>query len=509
MEEKEKNTSYSQVACIGAGLSAIALGASLKRWYKIDNIRFFERHEESGGTWAINSYPGCACDVPSALYSFSFALNPKWTKLMPSWEEIKAYQEEVAAKYSLRDKMHFRTEVVECTWQEDTARWLLVLRDLASGETFHHECQILISATGLLVQPRECDIPGAASFKGALFHSARWDHSVVLEGKRVVVVGNGCTGTQIVPAIVDKVASVTHVVRTKHWFVKAINGAYPRILLWIFRFIPFAMRLHRLHIFLLMEMAYRLFPNTKAAARLRQKTRNEAEAYIRKTAPEKYHDLLIPDFEIGCKRRIFDPMYLPTLHNEKVSLTKTDITAILPDGIQITDGFIPADIIVLATGFQTNKFLPYTQVHGRDGTIQEHWQRFDGPGAYNCTALSGFPNFFMILGPNTATGHTSALMASENAINYAMRVLKPVLKGEADYVEVKQEAEDAYVHNIQVALQNTVWNTGCSSWYVGPNNWNSMTYPWSQTHYWYRCLFPTWSDWIVKVRKPTHISLAS
>ena len=241
------------------------------------------------------------------------------------------------------------------------------------------------------------------------------------------------------PAIVDKAASVTHVVRTKHWIVEAMNGAYPRILLWIFRFVPLAMRLHRLHIFLLMEMAYRLFPNTKAAARLRLKAREEAEAYIRRTAPEKYHDLLTPDFEIGCKvsakmieaeikrrkkkrkakyyqRRIFDPKYLPTLHNEKVNLTETEITAILPDGIQTTDGFIPADTIVLATGFQTNKFLPYMQVHGRDSTIQEHWQRFDGPGAYNCTALSGFPNFFMILGPNTGTGHTSALMASEKYV---------------------------------------------------------------------------------------------
>lgn len=143
-------------------------------------------------TVATHMFPGCACDVPSALYSFSFALNPKWTKLMPSWSEIKAYQEDVVEEYNLHDKMRFRTEIVQCIWQEDTARWLLVVRDLVSGETFHHECQILISATGLLAQPRECDIPGAASFKGALFHSARWDHSVDLEGKRVVVVGNGC-----------------------------------------------------------------------------------------------------------------------------------------------------------------------------------------------------------------------------------------------------------------------------------------------------------------------------
>lgn len=213
IEKAHPIASYSQIACVGTGLSAIALGATLKRWYDLEDIRFFERENDCGGTWYVNSYPGlcllsppsppaalclpnkvpgCACDVPSALYSFSFALNPNWTKLMPSYKEVKTYQDEVVATYGLRQKMTFSTEVVHCIWREDVSRWLMTLRNLNTGEETFHECQVLFAATGELVKPQPCNIPGASSFSGSMFHSARWDHDVSLEGKRVVVIGNGC-----------------------------------------------------------------------------------------------------------------------------------------------------------------------------------------------------------------------------------------------------------------------------------------------------------------------------
>ncbi|KAJ9266930.1 hypothetical protein DTO195F2_865 [Paecilomyces variotii] len=458
MASNEKSTiideypvpSYSQVACVGTGLSAIALGATLKRWYDNDDIRFFERQSDCGGTWFINSYPGCACDVPSALYSFSFALNPNWTKLMPSNKEIKEYHDGVVKQYALREKMVFHTEV------------------------------------------------RASTFKGTIFHSARWDHSVNLEGKNVVVVGNGCTATQIVPSIVKKTKSLTQIVRSKHWVFPAHNFHYPKIVSWILRYVPFAMRLHRFHVFLVAENGWRLFPMTKSAARFREKTQRTIENYMRKTAPEKYHDILIPDFDVGCKRRIFDCGYLKSLHDDNLLLTDARITEIVPEGVKTTDGIIPADVIVLATGFQTNKFTSYMAVHGREGTIEDHWARYDGPEAYNCSTLSGFPNFFILLGPNSATGHTSALIAAENSVNYALRIMEPVLNGNAAAAEVKQEAEDAYAHEVQSALENRVWNAGCSSWYINEKKWNSMSYPWTQAHYWYRSLFPVWSDWNIK-----------
>ncbi|KAE8370649.1 hypothetical protein BDV27DRAFT_167514 [Aspergillus caelatus] len=510
---------YSQIACVGAGLSAVALGATLQRWYGLEDIRFFERYPTSGGTWYINSYPGergsahphfsiqtnilvgCGCDVPSALYSFSFAPNPSWTKLMPSNTEIKEYIDDVVNTYNLLPKMSFGTEVVRTVWREDANRWFLYLRDLKTGREYTHECQILFAATGQLVKPRPCEIPGASDFGGSIFHSARWDHSVDLKGKNVVVIGNGCTAAQIVPALANsgQVKSLTQIVRTKHWIFPAPNFTYPKLLQWIFRYVPLAMKLHRLHIFLVAENDFRLFPMTKGAARLREKRRTQVEKYMREASPQKYHDLLIPDFDVGCKRRIFDPGYLESLHRDNVLLTDAKTERITEEGIETDKGFIPADVIVLATGFQTNKFIPYMDVIGRNGeTVSEHWGRYEGPAAYNCSALNGFPNFFMLLGPNAATGHTSAMMAAENSINYALRILKPVLDGDAASVEVTTKAEHDYAYWVQDALSKRVWNAGCVSWYLNDKKWNSMSYPWTQGHYWWRSLFPTWSDWTIK-----------
>ncbi|KAJ5626451.1 Flavoprotein [Penicillium herquei] len=505
MENKQKVIvpSYSQIACIGTGASAIALGATLKRWYQMDDIRFFERNGDSGGTWHINSYPGCACDVPSVLYSFSFAQNARWTKLMPSYREIKQYHDGVTETYSLRDKMIFNKHVDECIWCEESSRWLMIIRDVRTGEIMHHECQILFAATGQLVEPRPCDIPGASSFEGDIFHSARWNHDVSLEGKKVVVIGNGCTAAQIVPAIVDRTQSLTQIIRSKHWVVPSMNFTYPAVMQWIFRWIPFTLQLHRFQVFLAAESSLRLFPMTKTAARLREKYRQQVEKYMRQTAPAKYHDTLIPDFDIGCQRRIFDCGYLESLNNDKLHLTESKILKITPGGLETADGHIDADVIVLATGFKTNKFVPFTDIKGRKGTIDEHWARYDGPGAYNCSVLSGFPNFFILLGPNAATGHTSAIMAAENSVNYALRVLKPILDGKAAAIDLKEDAEVRYVNWLQEALRDRIWNAGCASWYVNEKKWNAMAYPFSQGHYWYRSLFPVWSHWTQKkIPKP-------
>ncbi|RAH47698.1 flavin-containing monooxygenase [Aspergillus brunneoviolaceus CBS 621.78] len=498
--------SYSQIACIGTGLSAVALGATLQRWYGLDDIRFFDRHPVSGGTWYINSYPGCGCDVPSALYSYSFELNANWTKMLPSNQEIKQYHECVMDMYHLREKMVLSTEVTQCVWRDDAARWLLYLRDVKTGREFTHECQILFAASGQLVKPRRCEIPGSEEFRGAIFHSARWDHSVSLDGKKMIVIGNGCTAAQIVPAIAGKVKSLTQIIRSKHWVSPTHNFAYPPVLQWIFRYIPFTMRLHRLHIFLAAESDYFLFPMTKAAARWRAQRKIKLERYMRASAPAKYHDLLIPDFDVGCKRRIIDCGYLDSLHNDKITLTNVEIVKIVPEGIQTKQGdIIPADVIVLATGFETNTFAPYMNIVGRNrASLSEHWAQYGGPSAYNCSVMSGFPNFFLLLGPNAATGHTSALMAAENSINYALRILKPVLSGSASAVEVKQEAERSYVYWVQGALRKRVWNAGCVSWYLNESKWNSMSYPWTQAHFWWRSLFPTWSDWHIRVRGPSN-----
>ncbi|KAL2127409.1 hypothetical protein VTI74DRAFT_10801 [Chaetomium olivicolor] len=232
-------------------------------------------------------------------------------------------------------------------------------------------------------------------------------------------------------------------------------------------------------------------------------SRVKAEKYMRSAAPAKYHDLLIPDFEVGCKRRIFDSGYLKSLHEENLILTDEKPLEIVPEGVRTAKGIVEADVIVLANGFVTNDFLIGLDVRGQGGkTLQEHWSSFGGAEAYNCSVLSGFPNMFILLGPNAATGHTSAVMAAENSVNYALRIIRPMLEGRASIASLKWQAEKEYSDRMQKALRNTVWNSGCQSWYVkskdggaGSQTWNAMSYPWSQAHFWYRSLFPVWSDW--------------
>jgi cation diffusion facilitator CzcD-associated flavoprotein CzcO len=358
------------------------------------------------------------------------------------------------------------------------------------------------------VYPRELDVPGVENFKGDIFHSARWKSDADLHGKDVVVFGNGCTAAQIVPAIVHRTNSLTQMVRSKHWVFPPVDFTYPNWMKWMFKTFPFTLWLHRLSIFLVAENEFRLFPMTSSAARLRARRRVKVENYMRKTAPAKFHDMLVPDFDVGCKRRIFDCGYLQSMHAPNFDLTMEPAREILPHGVRTDKGEINADVIIMANGFRTNEFIDPMTITGIGGeTLTEHWDRFGGPEAYNCSVLNKFPNFFMILGPNAATGHTSAIMASENTINYAMRVLKPVVDGDAEYVEIRADAEAQYAFSLQDALKQTVWSSGCDSWYVKRNKeagieWNAMSYPYSQGHFWYRSLFPRWADWVVKVSPP-------
>ncbi|KAF5965016.1 4-hydroxyacetophenone monooxygenase [Fusarium bulbicola] len=497
---KGSPSSYSQFACIGAGFSGIALGATLKRWYGITDLRFFERHSDLGGTWYANKYPGAACDVPSVLYSYSFEPNPNWSRVLPSQDELWKYQKHVADKYGLPSKMTFGVEVQKCQWIEDTKRWVLDIRDCKAGVMFQHECRFLFAGSGVLVTPREIDIPGSENFKGSIFHTSQWRSDVDVKDKNVVVIGNGCTAAQVVPSIVDKTRHLTQIVRAKHWMLPPIDGVYTDHRKSIFKYLPGTMMIQRLLIFLFSEIELKAVPMTTSAAKFRQKRRAYAEKFMRDTAPAKYHDLLIPDFEIGCKRRIYDSGYLESLHSKNLTLTNERALKIVENGVETDRGFIEADVIVLANGFSTNTFLEGVEVVGRDETLTQHWESFGGAEAYNCSAMSGFPNFFMLLGPNATTGHTSAIMAIENSVNFALRILKPVLGSPNGVIELDRDAEVRYVNRIQDDLSKTVWNSGCQSWYIQPHSensrvWNAMVYPYSQGYLWYRSLFPIWRDW--------------
>lgn len=294
--------------------------------------------------------------------------------------------------------MTFGVSVDKCEWVEEKKRWRLYVRHLKTDHVFTHECQFLFAAAGQLVQPRDFDVPGAPNFKGPIFHSSQWRSDVELEGKKVVVFGNGCTAAQIVPSIVNKTKHLTQIVRSKHWIFPAIDGAYTDAMRLIFKHIPGSMMLQRLIIFLAAENELKGFPMTESGARFRQKRRLEVEQYMRSTAPAKYHDMLIPDFEVGCKRRIFDSGYLRCLKSENLTLTDERALEIVPEGVKTESGVIEADVIVLANGYVTNKFLGSIEVIGRGESLTEHWDSFGGAEAYNSSVMSGFPNFFILLG---------------------------------------------------------------------------------------------------------------
>lgn len=532
--DAKEHLPYTQFACIGTGFSGIGLGATLKRWYDISDIQFFDRNPSLGGTWLANRYPGCACDVPTALYSYSYESNPDWTRILPPATELWEYLNGVAGKYGLHGHMTFGVEVKRAEWIESLARWRLTIVRLGDETEFHHECQFLFGATGQIVRPRKLDVPGVDTFSGTVVHSSQWRPDVDLTDKKVVVFGNGCTGAQLVAASVSSTKHLTHIVRTKHWFLPGMDAYIDNYTRAVLR-IPGVSALSRFLVFIFAEDQLRAFYQNWDSKRYRKNMAKSAERYMRKTAPAKYHDLLIPEFEVGCKRRIFDPGYLKALHAENLELTNEAVLEIVPEGVKMADGrLIEADVIVACNGFQMQNFLSPIEVIGVGGeTAEQHWQKMGGgPEAYNCVAMSGFPNFFAILGkstfilwernlvlpivlrerltqfesssgPNTLTGHTSAIIASENSTNYALRIVKSLLDGKGTIAEVSPEAERKYVDQVQDALSKTVLATGCGSWYVSKledgREWNGTIYPWTQAHYWYRCLFPVWKDWQLRV----------
>lgn len=449
--------------------------------------------------------PGAACDVPAALYSFSFAPSGGWTRVLPERDELWAYIKKVADEYDLPKRITLGTKVERCTWDEQRKVWRMRVRHVETGQFLTHECQFLFAGTGQLAEPRKPDLPGIDNFKGPVFSATWWRDDVDLTDKRVVVFGNGCTGCQIVPAIADRCKQVTHVVRSKHWIAPPTDSPVIEQTRFLLNTVPGLLSLLRLLVFTIAESAFPAFQMDKAGTRNRQRRQAKVERYMRKAAPAEYHDLLIPDFQFGCKRRIFDPGYLPSLHRPNVTLTGAAVEELTPGGVRFENGeVVEADVVVLATGYATGQYFHGMDIIGREGSIQEHWKQFGGPEAYNCSAVNGFPNFTMILGPNSATGHTSAVMAIENTINFGLRAIKPVLDGAAETVEVSREAEERYSQKMQAVLRGMVWETGCGSWYVKKNadgtEWNSHTYPWGQARLWYDSVFLRKKDFVYTVR---------
>ncbi|KZS92905.1 4-hydroxyacetophenone monooxygenase [Sistotremastrum niveocremeum HHB9708] len=467
--------SYSTVVCIGAGISGICLGAQLQRQLGSTDIHIYDRNPDLGGTWWSNKYPGVACDVPTPLYSFSFEQNPSWSRFMASGDEIHAYIKAVAYKYDLPSRMTFNTECEGAEWDERTEQWTVYLRHVQSGRTSVHRCKLFIAAAGILVDPKDFKVPGLHSFKGSVVHTARWDTSLDLSDKNVVVIGNGCSATQFIPAVVSKVRSLTQFIQDPQWLVERRPVPYTPQLRWCLKNVPLLLRFQRLMIFNFYEGTWPLFYLNEKGQKARAQLAAACTQWRLKAAPEKYREILAPPFDVACKRRIIDTDYFKALHEPKVNLVQEKI----------------------------QETLGKMKIKGRTQTIDEHWKEFGGPEAYNTTALHGFPNFGIVWGPNAVTGHNSAIFTIENAVNYILKVYKPVIEGEATTVEVKAQAEKDEVLSMQRDLKERVW-VGCKSWYNTDSGWNGSTYPWSQVYFWWRSIFPKWNDWEIKQVKVWH-----
>ncbi|KAF3286993.1 hypothetical protein TWF970_008823 [Orbilia oligospora] len=520
---------YSTVLIVGAGESGLCMGAQLKKQLNVDDFVIYERHGDIGGTWYTNKYPGVACDVPALCYSYSFYRHPGWSAFYPQGPELHAYFTKFCDDNDLRRHCTFNTEVETAVYDESRKIWSVRLRrrpvadwELKTGsqdkklhtignvgDTWTHECKIFISAVGGLVEPSTIDIKGMEGYQGKIFHSAYWDHTVDLEGKDVVLIGNGCTAAQIMPAIEPQVKSVTQIVRSSHWMLPRpkFPGISPDTYeTWsprIFRYLPGSQTIARALVFTSIEAGWLAFRNGKLGERIRAAQEKHSIAHVKRNAPEKYWNLLIPTFPIGFKRRIYDDTYLPALKSNKVTLTKDEVTHLSENAIHTASGAeYKADVVIMATGYKTNEWIAPLDVVGRKGeTLSQHWGEMGGPAAYNSTAVSGFPNFFMIFGPNSVTGHTSVILATENMCQYALNIAKPVLKGDASEVEIKQGAEVEYSKWVQEKMKDTVFNTTGKkdkTWYVRDDGWNSTTYPRSQIHFTYRTYFPVYKDWMIK-----------
>jgi cation diffusion facilitator CzcD-associated flavoprotein CzcO len=457
-----------RVAIVGAGFGG--LGAAIRlRQAGIDDFLVFERAGDVGGTWWDNSYPGCACDVPSHLYSFSFAPNPSWSRSFSAQPEIWEYLRDCARRFGILPHLRLRHEVRQACWDEGRQRW----RVETSGGTW--TADVLVAATGPLSEPKVPALPGLDGFKGSVFHSARWDHGHDLTGRQVAVVGTGASAIQFVPAIQPRVGRLRVFQRTAPWVLPRRDRALTGAERWLFRTVPSVQRLARSSIYWMRESWTLGFLHPRVM-RLPQRL---ARRHLRAAVPDPaLRARLTPDYTLGCKRVLLSNDYLPALARSNVEVVTAGIREVRPHGILTDDGVEhPADTIVFGTGFHVSDPPVGELVRGRDGrTLAEAW---DGsPKAFLGTTVAGFPNLFLLLGPNTGVGSTSVLLMIEAQVEYLLRVLAYMRAAGVAAVEPRPEAQRTYVAGVDARMRPTVWSAGgCASWYMDRTGRISAIWP--------------------------------
>ncbi|KAK5135088.1 hypothetical protein LTR08_005613 [Meristemomyces frigidus] len=489
---------------IGCGPSGLGTAIQLKRQNLTSSIEIIEKCGDVGGTWLVNTYPGCGCDVASHFYSYSFALNPNWSQKFSLRSEIQAYFRDVARQYDIEKHVRFHSSVQRARWVDEDQLWEVTIQDHQTSTTSIRRAKILVSAVGSLSVPKPCDIPGAKDFAGPLFHSALWDHDFEWQDKDVVVFGNGCSATQFVPIMAPTTKSLTQFARQAQFLAERPNPVYSETWKWLMRYVPLFMRVYRLKLYADMERDFAGF-DIESGRAIREGLKAENERYVKRMAPERYWDALIPRHEIGCKRKVMDTDYLATLFRENVELVTDDrVEAITETGVRTRSGRqVRADAIVLATGFEVFRMLSPMEILGRGGvSLNEHWdaQHQGNAQAYLGTCVAGFPNFFTLMGPNTVTGHLSVIYTVECQINFTLRLVAPILHSlhspaqrasdSIASVTVKPDAAARQISWMQDKLGKLVWSSGCTSWALDPRTGvNVAMYPEYQFLFWLRSVF--------------------
>ncbi len=458
------------VAVIGGGLAGLAAAIRFRErgW---QDFLVLERGDRVGGTWRDNTYPGAACDVPSHLYSYSFALNPGWTRSFSRQPEIQRYIEDVADRYRVRDKHLFDCEVLGATWLADEARWeLKTSKGLITSD-------VMVGAFGALCEPSLPDIKGINSFAGHICHSARWDHDVDLAGKRVAVIGTGASAVQIVPAIADIVGRLDVYQRTAPWILPRLDRRYTAPERFAFRHVPGYQRLARAVVYWAHEAQA---VGLTRLPLLMKPMELLARAKLRREVPDPaLRRRLRPDYTIGCKRILLSNDYLPTFSRSNVRLVTDGIAEVRENAIVTSDNEVhEVDVIVLATGFHVTDSPTYRKIVGENG--RSLGDVFDDVGrqCYRGTAIAGFPNMFLLVGPNTGLGHNSMIYMIEAQVNYLMDAIATFRRGGYRTVEVRREAQERYARTLRRRLSRSVWNTGgCTSWYVDKHGANTTIWP--------------------------------
>ena len=487
VEGTDVKTRALSVAILGAGAAGLCMAIKL-RGAGVENFTIFEKAGSVGGTWRDNTYPGSGCDVPSMLYSYSFEPKPDWSRKFAPQPEIVEYFETVARKYRLLPHIRFNTEIVEARFDEAEGLWHI---RSAAGEAF--TANVLISGVGQLNRPAYPKIEGLNDFQGAAFHSARWDHDVDLEGKRVGVIGNGASAIQFVPEIAPKVGKLTIFQRTPNWCVPKRDRPFTEFEKKLHRAIPALARLQRWWTWMMLERNYLAFVQGSFFGKLFERAAlKEMETHIKDPELRKK---LTPDYPAGCKRILLTNDWYPALARDNVEVETSHIAKITADAIVTEDDVShPVDVIIHATGFESTDFLAPMKIVGRNNMdLNDVWAR--GAEAHRGVAVAGFPNFFMLYGPNTNLGHNSIIFMIECQANYIAQCVAALRNSKLRYLDVRKEAMESFNRELQKDMQKTVWAAGCSSWYKTvdgkvTNNWSSFT-----ARYWWQMRHPDFEEY--------------